>query len=133
MPAVLHPRNQPVSFPVRLCAQNSQCLFFQLENEESRLCCIQEISQFRSLFGSVPKIRNAFFFNLKTKKASCVAFKKSASFAPCSAQCPKFAISFFFNLKTKKAGCVAVFIKGQLWNKISFCTFFDFLSFTGKD
>ena len=40
---------------------------------------------------------------------------------------------FFFNLKTKKADCVAVFIKGQLWNKIYFCTFFDFLSFTRKD
>ena len=59
--------------------------------------------------------------------------KKSASFAPCSAKCSKFVISFFFNLKTKKADCVAVFIKGQLWNKICFCTFFDFLSFTRKD
>ena len=58
------------------------------------------------------------------------ASKKSASFALCSAMCPKFAISFFFNLKTKKAGCVAVFFKGQLRNKIYFCTIFDFLSFT---
>ena len=96
---MLHPRNQPVLLPVRVIAQDSQYLFFQLENEESLLCCIQEISQFCSLFGFVPKIRNIFFFNLKTKKA----------------------------------GCVAVFIKGQLWNKICFCTFFDFLSFTRKD